>query len=126
MTNWIREPKRERLVRSELDTLLESELEPKLEFEFQETAQERPLSDIFYPPRTTLPSCFNLHDLGSNVSFKLRSHYTQMLAKFTSLEDAYLFLSKFEEVCSMVHFPSISVDAVRMKLIHFTLKDSAK
>ena len=49
-----------------------------------------------------------------------------MLPKFTSLEDAYLFLRKFEEVCSMMHFPNIPIDVVQMKLIHFSLKDSAK
>jgi len=37
-----------------------------------------------------------------------------------------LFLREFEEVCSMMHFSYIRVDVVRMKLIPFTLKDSAK
>ena len=46
-----------------------------------------------------------------------------MLSKFTSLEDAYLFLWEFEEVCSMMHFPNIPIDAVHMKLIPFALKD---
>ena len=69
-----------------------------------------------------MPSCFNLSDLGPNVTFELRSHYTQMIPKFTNLEDEYLFLRKFEEVYSMIHFPSISVDVVRMKLIPFCLK----
>jgi len=60
------------------------------------------------------------------VTFELRSHYTQTLPKFRILEDAYLFLREFEEVCSMMHFPNIPVDVVRMKLIPFVLKDSAK
>jgi len=89
-------------------------------------AQERSLSEIFYPSRTILPSCFTIPDLGPNVAFELRPHYTQMLPKFTGLEDAYLFLRKFEEVYSMMHFPDISIDVVRMKLIPFALKDSAK
>jgi len=42
------------------------------------------------------------------------------------LEDAYLFLREFEEVCSITHFPNIHVEVVRMKLIHFALKDSVK
>jgi len=33
-----------------------------------------------------------------------------MFPKFTGLEDAYLFLRGFEEVCSMIHFPNIPVD----------------
>jgi len=88
--------------------------------------QERPLNDIFYPPRTTLPSCFNLPDLRPNGIFELRSHYTQMLPKFTCLEDAYLFLREFEEVCSMMNFSNIPVDVVHMKLSPFALKDCAK
>ena len=88
--------------------------------------QERPLNEIFYPPTTALASCFNLPDLGPKVIFKLRPHYTQMLPKFTSLENAYMFLREFEGVCSMIHFPNIPIDVVRMKLIPFALKDSAK
>ena len=49
-----------------------------------------------------------------------------MLPKFTGLEDAYLFLRKFEEVCSMKHFPNIPIDVVHMKLVPFALKDSTK
>jgi len=49
-----------------------------------------------------------------------------MLPKFTGLEDAYLFFREFEEVCFMIHFPNIPIDVVRMKLIPFALKDSAK
>ena len=49
-----------------------------------------------------------------------------MLQKFTSLEDAYLLLREFKELCSMMHFPNIPIDVVRMKLIPFALKDSAK
>ena len=46
--------------------------------------------------------------------------------KFTGLEDAYLFLREFQEVCSMMHFPNTPIDVVRMKLIPFALKDFAK
>ena len=49
-----------------------------------------------------------------------------MLPKFTGLEYAFFFLREFEEVCSMKHFPNIAIDIVRMKLIPFVLKDSAK
>jgi len=88
--------------------------------------QEKPLNEIFYPSRTTLPSYFNLPDLGLEVTFELRPHYTQMLPKFTCFADANLFLREFEEVCSLIYFPNIPVDLVRMKLVPFALKDSAK
>jgi len=49
-----------------------------------------------------------------------------MLPNFTGFEDAYSFLSEFKEVYSVMHFPNIPIDVVRMKLIAFALKDSAK
>ena len=72
---------------------IEPEPEPKFKYELElkETEQERPLNNIFYPPRTTFPLCFNLPDLRSKVTFDLRPHYTQILPKFTSLEDAFFF-----------------------------------
>ena len=72
-------------------------------------AQESTLSDIFYPPRTALLSCFVMPVLIPNVTFELKPHYTQMLPKFSGLEDAYLFLREFEEVCSMMQFPNIPI-----------------
>jgi len=84
------------------------------------------LNDILYPPWTTLPSYFVMPNLAPNVTFELKPHFTQMLPKFTGLEDAYLFLREFEEVCHMMHFPNIPIDVVRMKLIPLALKDSAK
>jgi len=73
-----------------------------------------------------LPSCFTIPDPGPNVTLELRPHYTQMLSKFIGLEDAYLFLREFEEACFMMHFPNILINVVRMKLIPFALKDSAR
>ena len=110
MTSWVRDPKNQRLVRSEADPELEPEPEPKLEL--GNMAQERTFSEIFYHPRTALPSYFVMPNLAPNVTFEVKPHYTQMLPKFTGLEDAYLFLRKFEEVCSMMHFPNIPIDVV--------------
>jgi len=95
MTGWVRNPENNRLVRSEPDHDLKLEPEPKLELE--EMGQKRSLSDIFYRPIIALPSCFTISELGPNVTFELRPHYTQMLPKFIGLEDAYLFLREFEE-----------------------------
>ena len=124
MTSWIRDPESGRLRKSEFEPDLVPEIEPQLDL--GEMAQERTLSDIFYPPRTALPSCFVVPNLPPNVTFELKPHYTQMLPKFAGLEDAYLFLREFEEVCSMMQFPNVPIDVVRMKLIPFALRDSAK
>ena len=94
MIVWVREPKRRRLTRIELDPEPEPEL--KTERMAEQDRTERPLNEIFFPPRSTLPSCFNLPALGANVNLKLEPHYIQMLPKFTGLEDAYLFLSEYD------------------------------
>ena len=74
MTGWVRNPENHRLVRIKPNPDLEPELEPKLELE--KMAQERSLSEIFYPPRIALPCCFTIPDLGPNVTFELRPHHT--------------------------------------------------
>jgi len=126
MTGWVRNLKNNQPFRGEPDPDIGLPPESKPKRKIEEIAQERSLSDIFYPPRTALPSCFTIPDLEPNVTFELRPHYTQMLPEFTGLEDAYLFLREFEEICSMMLFLNIPIDVVRMKLIPFTLKDSAK
>jgi len=65
MIVWIREPKIRRLIRIEL--------EPGLEFEkmAEQDRNERYLNEIFYSPRSTLLSCFNLPALGANLNLKL-------------------------------------------------------
>ena len=49
-----------------------------------------------------------------------------MLSKFIGIEDAYLFLREFKEVCSMMCYRNVSIDIVRLKFILFSLKDDAK
>jgi len=72
MTSWVRDPENKRLVRSESDPDLKPEPEPKLELE--NMVQERTLSDIYYPSRAALPSCFVMSNLAPNVTFELKSH----------------------------------------------------
>ena len=92
-----RDPKSSNVVRSEPDSDLKPELEPKAELELQEIVEERSLSDTFSPPRTALPSCFNLPDLGPNVTSELRPYCTQMPLKFMGLEDACLFFRDLKQ-----------------------------
>jgi len=49
-----------------------------------------------------------------------------MLPKFSEDGNAYLFLSEFDEVCSMVQFPNVRQDIVELRFIPFTFKDSTK
>ena len=41
-------------------------------------------------------------------------------------EDAYFFIREFEEVFLMMLIPQLADDAVRLRFIHFSLKDLAK
>ena len=74
MISWVKDSENQRLIRSEPNSDLEPELESKLEL--GNMAKEMTLSDIFYPYRTALPSCFILPNLASNVTFELKPHYT--------------------------------------------------
>ena len=73
----------------------------------------RNLNQNFYPPRSTNHSCFQTPDLGENEKFAFSPQYTTMLPKFSGEGDAYLFLSEFKEVCSMMQFPNVSQDVVK-------------
>jgi len=107
MIVWVREPKRRRLTR------IKPEPELKLEKMAGQERNERALNKIFYPPRSTLPSCLNLPTLGANVNLKLEPNYIPMLPKLTRLESAYLFLCEFEEVCNMIHFHNVQIEVVK-------------
>ena len=51
-----------------------------------------------------------------------------MLPKFQGkeTEDAYIFISEFEEVCAMLKIQQLIEDAVKLSFIPFALKDNAK
>ena len=49
-----------------------------------------------------------------------------MLPKFTGIEDAYIFIRKFEEVCDTMRIQELSEDAIKLRLINFVLKKNAK
>ena len=49
-----------------------------------------------------------------------------MLPKFTGIEDAYIFIREFEELCATIRLQQLSEDEVKLRLINFFLKDNAK
>jgi len=61
-------------------------------------------------------------------NFELKPQFINTLPKFHGLEseDAYFFISEFEEVCLMMRIPQLGDDAVRLHFILFSLKDLAK
>ena len=71
-------------------------------------------------------SCFDLPTNPKDVRFDLSPDYVLTLPKFIGFEYPYLFISKFDEICSLIHMPRVSNDVVRMKFILFALKDDTK
>ena len=56
------------------------------------------------------------------MKFELLSDYVDILPKFTNIEDLYLFVREFEEVCLLIPMPRVSNDVMRMRFILFALK----
>ena len=85
------------------------------------------LQDMGYPIRNAIPSCIRLPET-NGISFELRPQYINMLPKFlgNETEDAYIFISEFEEVCIMIKMRELNEDAVKLRFIPFALKDKAK
>ena len=49
-----------------------------------------------------------------------------MLLKFTETENAYIFMKKIEEVCTTMWLQQLTEDTIKLRLINFALKNSAK
>ena len=49
-----------------------------------------------------------------------------MLPKFTGIDDAYIFIREFEEVCATMRLQQLLEDEIKLRLINFALKDQAK
>lgn len=120
MPVWVRDPSN-RLVRVEPEIMSgnqapENPAQPELS-----------LRDRCYPTRSSLPTCFRLPAvLGTN--YEIKPQYINMLPKFHGLdtEDAYVFVSDFQQICLMMRLQTLSEDSVKLRLIPFALKDGAK
>ena len=90
-----------------------------------EVTQTLSLKDRCYPARSAQPSCINLPPVNGN-NFELKPHFINMLPRFTGIEDPYLFIQEFEEVCALIKIQQLLEDSIRLKFITFALKDNAK
>ena len=82
------------------------------------------LKDLWYPVGLAQPSCIRLPQI--DVNFKIKSQIINMLPKFIKIDDTYIFMREFEEVCTTMRLQQLTEDAVKLRLINFALKDSAK
>ena len=82
------------------------------------------LQERCYP--TSIPSSCIRPPHESRYNFEIDPDLISLLPRFTGLEDVYLFLREFEEVCSLMNLDPQSEDILRLRLICFALKDDAK
>jgi hypothetical protein len=78
------------------------------------------------PIRTSAPSCIVFPLDASHFNFK--SGIIQLLPSFYGLdvENSYLHLREFKEVCNTYNDLNYSMNTIRLKLFSFSLKDKAK
>jgi len=91
-----------------------------------ENNRARTLKDHMNPTRTSAPSCIVFPPDASHFNFK--PCIIQLLPTFhgLELENPYLHLREFEEVCNTYNDLNYSMNIIRLKLFPFSLKDKAK
>ena len=94
--------------------------------ENNENIRVRTFRDHMNPTRTSAPSCIVFPPDASHFNFK--PGIIQLLSSFhgLDLENPYLHLREFEEVCNTYNDSNCSINTIRLKLFPFSLKDKAK
>ena len=91
-----------------------------------ENNRVRTLKDHMNPIRTSAPSCIVFPPDASHFNFK--PCIIQLLPSFhgLDLENPYLHLREFEEVCNIYNDLNCSMNTIILKLFPFSLKYKAK
>jgi hypothetical protein len=90
--------------------------------ENNENNRVRTLRDHMNPTRTNAPSCIVFPLDASHFNFK--PDIIQLLPSFhgLDLENQYLHLREFEEVCNTYNDSNCSMNTIRLKLFSFFIK----
>jgi len=91
-----------------------------------ENNRVRTLRDHMNPTRTNTPSCIVFPPDTSNFNFKPGIIQLLPILYSLDLENSYLHLREFEEVCNTYNDLNCSLNTIRLKLFPFSLKDKAK
>jgi len=91
-----------------------------------ENNRVRTLRDHMNPIRTNAPSCIVFTPDASHFNFK--PDIIQLLLSFhgLDLENPYLYLREFEEVCNTYNDLNCNMNNIILKFFPFSLKDKAK
>ena len=87
----------------------------------------RRLSDYARPVLQRLVTRIHA-SIGQNANFRIDSHVMSMLPIFHGkpFEDPYIHVDELSQVCEINQIYNMSVDVMKMKLFHATLRDRAK
>jgi hypothetical protein len=85
------------------------------------------LQDHYIPPTYTTPSCLRLPAVMA-THYEIKPSTIQSLPTFLGFphENPYDFLSEFQSICSTIQLTGFTVDALKMRLFVFALKERAK
>jgi hypothetical protein len=94
--------------------------------ENNENNRVRTLRDYMNPTKTSAPSCIVFPPDASHFNFK--PDIIQLLPSFhdLDLENPYLHLREFGEVCNTYNDSNYSMNTIRLNIFPFLLKDKAK
>ena len=115
----------DRLCRVSLSSL-ENIVEEDNQLLYNENNRVRTFRDYMNPTRTIARSCIFFPSDASH--FNLKPGIIQLLPSFHGfdLENPYLHLREFEEVCNTYNDSNCSINTIRLKFFPFSLKDKAK
>jgi len=107
------------------ENMAEEDNQP-LHNENNENNRVRTLRDHMNPIRTSAPSCIVFPPDASH--FNCKPDIIQLLSSFhgLDLENPYLHLREFEEVCNTYNDLNCSMNTIKLNLFPFSLKDKAK
>jgi hypothetical protein len=113
-------------VSSSFSENMDEEDNQSLHNENNENIRVRTLRDHMNPIRTSASLCIVFPPDASHFNFK--PDIIQLLPSFhdLDLENPYLHLREFEEVCNTYNDSNCSMNTITLKLFPFSLKDKAK
>lgn len=100
---------------------------PILEMGDEIPVTARPMNEYFAPTSYSTTSCIRIPNTNA-TNYEIKSSVIQLLPSFHGLsnEDPYKHLDEFLEVCSTMKIKDLSLDAQKLILFPFSLKDKAK
>ena len=86
------------------------------------SCMSKSMREYMHPQRIGVGSCIVL----PNEPVVIKTHLVPLIPQLHGIENEYIHIKDFEEVCHTFHKGNTSIEFIRSKLFPFTLKDKAK